>query len=226
MRRVEEALKLYQDEVATATWTFYAWKHLNNIGSNDRAVRRGLNRNAATWNVITHSLQTTFFITIGRLFDIDGDAFSVHAFLRFCIENVDQFDAQHIRERKMTDQNGIEPDWLEDYMGRVYEAKEEDFQRLRGEVAKRQKRYEEIYRPIRNKVMAHKEVASLSNVTEIFGRTNIGEIQDFLTLFGQVENIIFDLMHNGKLRKIGEYPLREEQRMEEDVTSLLDRIKA
>ena len=136
MEKVEEALKLYQDEVATATWTFYAWKHLNNAGFNDRAVRRGLNRNAATWNVITHSLQTTFFITIGRLFDIDGDAFSVHAFLRFCIDNVEQFDSQHIRERKIADQNGIEPDWLDDYMERVYEAQEEDFQRLRGEVSK------------------------------------------------------------------------------------------
>ncbi|MDF0752731.1 hypothetical protein NLU14_21105 [Marinobacter sp. 71-i] len=226
MEKVEEALKLYRDEVATATWAFYAWKHLNNIGSNDRAVRNGLNRNAATWNVITHSLQTTFFITIGRLFDIDGDAFSVHAFLRFCIENVDQFDSRHIRERKMTDQNGIEADWLESYMGRVYEAKVPDFQRLRGEVTKHQKRYEEIYRPIRNKVMAHKEIASLSNVTEIFGRTNIGEIQSFLALFGQVENVVFDLMHNGKLRKIGDYELHEEQRMEQDVTSLLDRIKA
>ncbi|CEP37914.1 MULTISPECIES: AbiU2 domain-containing protein [unclassified Halomonas] len=226
MDKVEEALKLYRDEVATATWAFYAWKHLNNIGSNDRAVRSGLNRNAATWNVITHSLQTTFFITIGRLFDIDGDAFSVHAFLRFCIENIDQFASQRIRERKMTDQNGVEPEWLEGYMEKVYEAKERDFQRLRGEVAKHQRRYEEIYRPIRNKFMAHKEIASLSNVTEIFGRTNIGEIQSFLALFGQIENIVFDLMHNGKLQKIGDYELRAEQRMEQDVISLLDRIKA
>ncbi|WP_417565495.1 hypothetical protein [Marinobacter sp.] len=185
MEKVEEALKLFRDEVSTAAWTFYAWKHVNVIGSNDRAVREGLNRNAATWNVITHSLQTTFFITTGRIFDIDGDAFSVHAFLRFCIENVDQFDSRHIRDRKLADQNGVEPDWLEGYMDRVYEAKVEDFQRLRGEVAKHQKRYEEIYRPIRNKVMAHKDIASLSNVTEIFGRTSIGEIQSFLTLFGK-----------------------------------------
>lgn len=226
MEKVEEALKLYRDEVATATWAFYAWKHLNNIGSNDRAVQSGLNRNAATWNVITHSLQTTFFITIGRLFDIDGNAFSVHAFLRFCIENVDQFDSQHIRERKMTGQNGVEPDWLESFMERVYNAKVRDFQSLRGEVAKHQKRYEEIYRPIRNKFMAHKEIESLSNVTEIFGQTNIGEIQSFLALFGQIECIVFDLMHNGKLQKLGDYELREERRMEQDVTALLDRIKA
>lgn len=226
MKTVEEALKLFQDEVATATWTFYAWKHINRIGSNDLSVRRGLNQNAATWNVITHSLQTTFFITVGRLFDIDGDAFSVHAFLRYCIENVEQFNSDYIRKRKLADQNGIEPDWLAGYMDNVYEAKEKDFQRLRGEVGKRQKRYEEIYRPIRNKVMAHKEIASLSNVTDIFGKTHIGEIQDFLTLFNQIENIVFDLMHNGKLREIGDYPVREEHRMEQDVSSLLNRIKA
>lgn len=226
MKKVEDALKLYQDEVATATWAFYAWKHINNIGSNDRAVRQGLNRNAATWNVITHSLQTTFFITIGRLFDIDGEAFSVHAFLRHCIENIEQFDSHHILERKLVDQKGAEPEWLAEYMDSVYEAKEEDFQRLRGEVSKHQKRYEEIYRPIRNKVMAHKDIASLSNVTEIFGRTNIRELQEFLTLFDQIQNIVFDLLHNGKLRKIGDYPFREEQRMEKDVSSLLELIKA
>jgi len=226
LKNIEEALKLYQDEVATATWAFYAWKHIRNIGSNDRAVRQGLNRNAATWNVIAHSLQTTFFITIGQLFDINGDAFSVHALLRFCIRNIEQFDTQHIRERKLTDQMGVEPDWLAEYMEHVYEAKDEDFQCLKGEVSKHQKRYEEIYRPIRNKVMAHKEIASLSSVTQIFGRTNIGEIQDFLTVLEQIQNIIFDLAHNGKLKKIGDYPLREEHRIERDISSLLDRIKA
>ena len=226
MEKVEEAFKLFRDEVSTATWAFYVWKHVNVIGSSDYTVRQALNLNAATWNVITHSLQTTFFITIGRIFDINGDAFSVHALLRFCIDNIEQFDARHIRDRKVADQNGFEPNWLDGYIEKAYEAKEEDFQRLKGEVAKHQKRYEEIYRPIRNKVMAHKEIASLSNVTEIFGRTNIAEIQGFLSLFGQIESVVFDLMYNGKLREIGDYELNEEQVMEKDTVSLLDRIKA
>lgn len=127
MKNIEEALKLYQDEVATASWAFYAWKNIRSIGSNDRAVRQGLNRNAATWNVIAHSLQMTFLITIGRLFDLNVGAFSVHALLRFCIRNIEQFYTQHTRERKSTDQMGVELDWLAEYIKHVYEAKDEDF---------------------------------------------------------------------------------------------------
>ena len=83
-------------------------------------------------------------------------------------------------------------------MKNTYQPKRIDFLRLRGEVSKQQKIYEKIYRPIRNKVLAHKEMATIENVSELFGKTNVGQIQSFIYFLDQIERIVFDLLYNGK----------------------------
>ena len=82
MGDIEELYKEFQSEINAACWSFYAWKNIKDIAVDDKIVYRALNRNALSWNIILYSLQSTFFIAIGRLFDIDGKTFSVHTFLR------------------------------------------------------------------------------------------------------------------------------------------------
>src|SRR5690606_6076906 len=113
---IARLLDHFREEVAAASHAFYLWKGINNIASDDRATFRGINEQALTWNTIAHSLQTTFFIAIGRLFDTDGDAFSIHAFLRGCIENLGDFDRPALRARKLALSNGVEPEWLASYV--------------------------------------------------------------------------------------------------------------
>ena len=92
---------------------------------------------------------------------MDGDAFSVHAFLRCCIENIDQFGKKALRERNLRESREKNPKWLNKYINNAYVPTEKDFQRIKGETSKFQSQYVKIYRPIRNKVIAHKEKATL-----------------------------------------------------------------
>lgn len=223
MKNVEEALDIFQSEVTSTAWSFYVWKHFNNIAFSDRAIIEVLNQNPIAWNAILHSLQSTFFIKIGRLFDIDTDSFSFHSFIRFCIENINQFDLIHLKKRKM--ENGREPEWLNDYLNNVYIASEADMQKLRGEVAKCQKKYEGIYRPIRNQIYAHREISTISYEKLLFSKTRIEDLEGFLNLFFQIGMVIFDLMYNGKLHKIGDFTFHEEERTKKDVALLLDKIR-
>jgi hypothetical protein len=222
---MEDLLKLFRDEVTTASWSFFAWKAFNNIASADEDVYRAINETALTWNIVTHSLQSTFFITLGRLFDVDGDAFSVHALLRESINNIDQFSNDALRTRKINENKGMVPDWLDKYIEDAYEPTEQDFLRLRGEISKVQAQYEEIYRPIRNKVIAHKDRETLENVNELFGKTNVTQIQDFIIFLHQIENIVFQLLYNGKLTSIGDHAFDEEDYVHQDVNKLLTEIK-
>lgn len=226
MDNLEKAHKIFRDEVTTASSAFFVWKSFNNIASADRDIYRAVNANALSWNILTHSLQSTFLITLGRIFDSDGDAFSVHALIRSCISNIDQFGSEALRVRKIRANGGAVPDWLDEYMRNTYQPKKSDFLRLKGEVSKQQKIYIDIYRPIRNKVLAHKETATIGNADELFGRTNIGQIQDFIYFLNQIENIVFDLLHNGTLNKIGDYKFSEDERIHSDVEALLKKLKA
>ena len=76
MTDVEASLNHYSKEVDLATYTFFVWKSINNIAVGDKEILTALRRNALSWGVITHSLQCTFFICLGRIFDDRKDSFS------------------------------------------------------------------------------------------------------------------------------------------------------
>ena len=127
---------------------------------------------------------------------MDGDAFSVHSLLRCCVKHLDQFSFENLRQRKIECNGRVEPEWLENYMREAYQPTEVDFQCLRGEVSKQQKSYEKIYRPIRHRVIAHKEIDTIEKVSELFEKTNMSQVQEFINFLYQIDQITFNLLHN------------------------------
>ena len=225
MEDIEELYKEFHNELTVACQSFYVWKNINNIAVDDKKVYHALNRNALSWNIILYSLQGTFFIAIGRLFDLNRKAFSVHSFLRAHIENIGQFSKNALRERKIKGSEADKLPWLDEYIKKSYQPNKEDFLKLKGEVSKRQKRYKSIYKPIRDKIFAHKELNGIKHVNELFKKLKIGEMQDLLGFLYQIEEIIFQLLYNGRLMKIGDFTFNEEERVVEDIAGLLDKIK-
>ena len=178
------------------------------------------------WTIILYSLQCTFFITIVRLFDLDGESFSVHTFLRKCITNIDQFSKDALRKRRIKGSEADKLSWLNEFIEKSYQPSEKDFLKLKGEVSKRQKRYESIYKPIRHKIFAHKELNGIKSVDELFKKAEIGEIQDLLCFLYQIERIIFQLLYNGRLMNIGDFTFNKEELVMKDIVGLLDKIKS
>ena len=225
MEDIEDLYKEFQRELDIACRSFYAWKNIKNISAEDKKVYHALNRNALSWNTILYSLQSTFFISIGRLFDLNRKAFSVHSFLRAHIENIGQFSKNALRERKIKSSEAGKPPWLDEYIGRSYQPNKEDFLKLKGEVSKKQKLYKSRYKPIRDKIFAHKEFNGIKRVDELFKKTEIGEIQDLLCFLYQIERIIFQLLYNGRLMNIGDFTFNKEEFVMKDIAGLLNKIK-
>ena len=226
MVKVENLLQHFSAEVGGAAQAFFLWKGINNCATDDREIYHVLNKQALSWNILTRSLQTTFFIVLGRLFDTDKDAFSAQAFLKGCIDNIDQFSKDALRKRKLEGSSGAVPEWLENYMEEAYVPEVKDFQILRGELSKQRQHYEKIYRPIRNMVIAHKDAAFMENVESLFGNTSIEDIEKFLWFLHQIEEVIFRLLYDGRLTKIGDYGFNEEQYVVNDIRALLEKLKA
>ena len=226
MGDIEKLYKEFQSEVNVACWSFYTWKNIHNIAAGDKKVHHALNRNPLSWNIILYSLQSTFFITIGRLFDTDKRSFSVHTFLRKCIENVDQFSKDALRKRRIKGFEANKPSWLDEFIEKSYQPNKEDFLKLKSEVSKRQKQYISIYKPIRHKIFAHKDLKNIKCVDILFGKAKIGEIQDILYFLYQIKMIIRELLENGTWKKIGYYSFNEEEFVIKDIAGLLDKIKS
>lgn len=221
MKKVERLHQHFRSEVNTAAQAFFLWKDINDCALGDPEIYRAINNQALSWNIITHSLQTTFFIVLGRLFDPDGDAFSAHSFLKGCIDNIYDFSKDALKERKLSSSAGMIPEWLDDYIEGAYVPEKKDFQIMRGELSKHQKQYELVYRPIRHMVVAHKDTRTMDDVGSLFGNTKIEDIEKFLWFLHQIQEVVFQLLHNGRLTKIGDHSFDEEKYVIRDIHALL-----
>lgn len=221
---MQRSFNVYSNEVETVCQTFFLWKGINNIASNNEDIFNGLNESPLSWNTITFALQNHYFILLGRLFDTDGDSFSANTFLRKCIENIDQFSKENLRKRKTESASG-DLSWLDAYIENAYEPVESDFQNFRGAITEHKKIYEEIYKPIRNKVIAHKDQKTIEIQEDLYKKTDVGEIEEILNILFQVKEAVFQLLHNGKLCKIGDFNFNEEEYVVADAEKMLNFIK-
>lgn len=197
---------------------------LNNRIDDDKKLLSALNRTPMSWIVTRYSLNVTLFIILGRIFDVNNDAFSIDDLLKCCIDEIDSFSLKSLRERKMKDQNGIEPDWLADYIATSYQPDVQDFQRLRSEVAKRRKIFESVYRPIRHKLIAHTDKEYMDKTDDLWAETNIDELEEIIWFLHDLKETLYGVYQNGKQPLLaGREPSLDYY--ESDFGRLLDYIK-
>ena len=193
--------RYYQEfcnEVHIVFSCYLYWRMLNNRIAEDKTLLSALNRSPLSWIVTRHSLNVTLFITLGRIFDVNHDSFSVDDLLKCCIEEIESFSKESLQDRKMEGRNGVEPEWLADYINKSYEPNAEDFQRLRSEVAKRRKLFEAVYRPIRHKLIAHNDKEYMDKADELWAETNIDELEGIIWFLNDLKETLFDSYQNGR----------------------------
>jgi hypothetical protein len=220
MQTVEELLKEYRGEVNIAATSFYAWKNINKLAVGDDKIFQALQRNALSWNIFTHSLQITFFTALGRIFDNDNRSFTVRSFINKCQSNVDQFSKVAFEARRLSSANGIRPDYLDDYLAGVYEPVAADFQALADAVGPHETAYKNNYQPIRHKLIAHKDFATIGGKDTLFAKTNIEEIEKILAFLYQIEKFVEQLVLNGRLTELNDHKLNEEDYVRKDLEKL------
>jgi len=93
----------FSNEVHKVFSCYLFWKMLNNRIVEDKKLLSALNRTPLSWIVTRYSLNVSLFITLGRIFDIDNDAFSVDDLLKCCIAEIGSFSLASLWERKMKD---------------------------------------------------------------------------------------------------------------------------
>lgn len=172
--------QIRENEVATAIENFYANIKMKNYAAEDPAVLRGFNEAPTFWITAGYGLIATFFISLGRVFDEDGNAHSIHKLLRATGAHPEYFSRNALAERKRQLSGHGEPVWLADYMKDVWEPDAKDLRVFGRTLNPSVKKYKEVYKPIRDKVIAHKELKDAASIDVLFGKTLIIEIEEIL----------------------------------------------
>ena len=190
-------LELFRTEAESAIQFFYAWDATHAVAASDPRVFRLLNQAPLFWNTSLGALQTSTLVALGRLFDPDPKNHSVTKLLAAAHSNLAMFSKDALAERKRK-QSPNADQWLPDYLNSVYEPSNDDFRRLKRHVAERRRTYEDKYRPLRHKVFAHRGVASKSEVSDLFAKTNIRELQQLLIFLRRLHEALWQMYFNGR----------------------------
>ena len=110
MNSVEDLIKEYRNEVHIATSSFYAWKSINDLAAENDEILRNLNANALVWNTIAHSLQITFLVALGRIFDKDDRSLTICSFIEKCRHEIRQFSKSALEARRLKSAHGVRPE--------------------------------------------------------------------------------------------------------------------
>jgi hypothetical protein len=188
-------LEIFRTEAEAAAQFFYAYLSVHETAGRHPSVFRLLNTVPLFWNTNLGALQTSAFIVLGRIFDQDSPH-NIDRVLGIAQKHQEIFSLESLAARKQG-KSATRPDWLDDFLAKSYVPSQSDFRRLRKEVSKHRKIYEEKYRDIRHKVFAHKAVVGSAEVGALFAKTNTRELQLLITFTWSLYDTLWQLYFNG-----------------------------
>ncbi len=212
----------FSNEVYQATACYVIWKNLQNQPANDSALLSSLNENALSWVFIRHSMMVSLIMTLGRIFDTDGESVSIDDLIKSCISDIHLFSKSSLRERKMRESNAS--NWIDSYMESVYEPSENDFQRLKPEIKKCRDIFNSYYKPLRHKIFAHSDKLFFQQTDELWSATKNANIEELLNFLEDIKITLQEAYLNGRKPELINRKIDEEW-FANDIQSLLERVK-
>jgi hypothetical protein len=195
VQEFERELEVFRTEAETVAQFFYAYLDIHACAGAEKQIYRLLNTAPLFWNTMLGGLQTAAFVVLGRIFDQDS-AHNLGRLLRLAQDHPQIFSKDALARRKQGTEK-TPPDWIESYMKHVYAPKPTDFRRLRGYVRKHRKIYLEKYQPLRHQVFAHKGLSDAADVSALFAKTNVRELQRMLVFLMSLYDALWGLFVNG-----------------------------
>jgi hypothetical protein len=223
----QQELTLLAKEIDSVAIIYHTLEELNRLAGEDEAVRNVLNIDALFWLAHRHSSQATMFITLGRIFDPDDENYSIQRLVNATLGNIALFSRARLEKRKLKDNPGKRPEWLDYYLENSwYPAEANDLRHLKKALAPHKKRFDEIYRPIRHTI-AHRIMTEDQAGQKYFSKTNREEVGTLIDFLRDLVGVLTNLYWNGHKPELGTQDFtHDNQRIRNSVQSVLKKLVA
>lgn len=217
-------VQLLSTEIEDGVTIFHTYEGLNRAILNDEKIALILNEEALFWKVLRYSLQASLFIALGRIFDSAADALSIHKAVNAMIGNPELFSTTALRRRKTS--AGFDAGGLDRFIGLAWVPPSSAALRiLKKQLSAHSKRFEQIYRPIRDAIFAHRLMSNEEAASALFSDTDRSEISNILDFLHDLIDAIQDLYENGSQPVLGRRRYQEyNQRIRDGVGSVLQKL--
>jgi|SRR5580698_55536 hypothetical protein len=198
---------LIRGDVETATRSNFTYLTVHRLAAESATIYHKYNRFADFWMLNAYSLQTTFFVTFGRIFDTRHDVCSLHKVIENTIANPSLFAKSALRDRKRKASriDGDDPCWLVEYVNNAWEPKRADLEGLRDSLAPHYAKFKVIYQPIRHKVFAHKSIQDDQAIGALFEKTLIADVHEVLRFLHTLFWAIWEMAWNAKRLDLADF---------------------
>jgi hypothetical protein len=189
-------------EIEDAVAIFYTAEEIQSCARGDEDILNAIQQDALFWKVQVHALQSALFIALGRIFDISGDAYSIHKLMRDTGQHFAfLFSHEALRARKA--KLNLSSQDLDNYFVGLWRPDPLAVRTLRKALAPHLKRYSHVYLPLRNQYFAHTLVVDQNVVNNLFANTNRLELEETLLFAREAVALIQEMYNNGCEPKLG-----------------------
>jgi hypothetical protein len=212
-----------RNEVETGMAAFYTADEINQFGLDGPEKLEKLNRDAGFWKLQVYSLQTTYFVTLGRLFDNRSDVYSMKTLCDETEAHPEYFAKTALADRKRKIPNGQEPEWLKGYLEHTWEPSADELKAFRAALEPARTKYQSTYSAIRHKFFAHSERdAALAN--RLLANTLVADIEEMFYGLNEVVLALHALYDNGAKHEVGTGTRAYIERVRARTRAMLDRL--
>lgn len=204
----EFELEHFRNEVSNSI-CLYCVPRATAYAAEDRAVRRALNETALLWNLSATAHQQALFVTLGRIFD-QSTPHNIDRVVGFGARHLEIFSRAALAVRKRAGSTE-EPEWLEAYLAEAFEPTVDDFRVLRRAVNEQRVVYQERFDPIRDRYIAHREVARPEAIADLFSQAEIAALEELLSTLRAIHDALQNLYLNGTRMELRRRPLEIER---------------
>ena len=189
------ALDIFKRQADDSVTSLYAYLAIHAVASNSERVRQHLNDNALFWNTTLRALQADLFLSLGRAFE-KKSPHNVHTFLNAMRANRIAFSHAALKRRKVpTFSNNAAG--LRAYMKGNRVPSPSDLRRVTDVLDKYRIAYQTKYQAIRHQVFAHSVLVHRTQMTALFSKTNIRELQRMTTFLCLLHDAFLKAFQNG-----------------------------
>ena len=202
--RFTEDLEIFRAEAQSGAQMLYAFLSMQAVLAEKRRLRDAVNENPLFWKTTLAAMQTSFFITLGRVFDTSSKH-NLFKLLKYAEDHAEIFSLDALAARKQAASPNAD-EWLDEYLATAHVPTQQDFDRLRRRAQHYDRIYRRNYKRIRNKIYAHKEATDDATVQSLFANTRIRELENIFVYLNKVHECLWQLLNNGREPKLRPMP--------------------
>ncbi|MBN4054207.1 hypothetical protein JYT87_00695 [Nitrospira defluvii] len=174
----------------------YAEMTINQCVSQSKQLLNKLNETPTFWITVTASLQSSAYISFGRVFERKSK-YNIEMLIRSAESNLDAFGEAALAERKREGKKA-NPPWLAKYLEDAYYPTAKDFKHLQKKIEKHRNIYLNGIKPARDEYLAHRVKEEHSEVQELFARLKNKDVWKLSSFLYQLHEVLWQLYNNGK----------------------------